>query len=148
RPLYLVAHAKTYEAALEYNELVQQQLVKFVAIDSGMRINSLAGLLSSEKVQKQRLDRWKEYWSPEKKQEVSNQLLIEGRKYGFNDHTFEAFFQKLDQTYSTIDFQRDTLLNQLVLSEYVGSKENLTTVLTTVHLTAGKEQQLKEIFKD
>lgn len=148
RPLYLVAHAKTYEAALEYNELVQKQLVKFVAIDSGMRINSLAGLLSSEKVQKQRLDRWKEYWSPEKKQEVSNQLLIEGRKYGFNDHTFEAFFQKLDQTYSTIDFQRDTLLNQLILSEYVGSKENLTTVLTTVHLTPGKEQQLKEIFKD
>lgn len=147
RPLYLVSHSATYEDALKHNEWVANQLAAHALIDTGMRINTLAGLISSLEVQQQRLDRWQHYWTQQKKDEVRDLLLLEGAKYGFRANTFQTFYEQLEKTFEPIDFQADSLLNDLVLDEYIGTKPGLTTVLTTLHISPVFEKQLTDRFE-
>lgn len=147
RPLYLVSHADTYEEALRHNEWVANQLTAHAKLDTGIRINTLAGLISSREIQQQRLDLWQRYWTTEKKAEIRSRLISEGEKYGFRANTFQAFYEQLDETFEALDFQSDSLFNDLVLDEYIGTKPGLTTILTTIHISPRFEKQLTDRFE-
>lgn len=92
-PAVLVAAAPEYEQALDLNERIYHDAAP-LAGDG--RFTSIAPLLPSERTRSGNEERWKAFWSPERRQKLRTLLAEEGRPYGFSEQAFEPFFAGLN----------------------------------------------------
>ena len=91
-PAVLVVNAIDYEEALGINETIYRDAVQAVGVEN---FTSVAPLLPSEKTRKENSERWNNFWSEERKQQLAGLLTQEGKKFGFSENAFDPFFASL-----------------------------------------------------
>ncbi len=87
-----VVQGKTYEEAMETNDLVYQDAVKAVGPDN---FTSLALFWSSEKLRKQNCEQWDRFWREGREAKLKRLIAKTSPRYGFSDRAFEPFFAGL-----------------------------------------------------
>jgi predicted exporter len=92
-PAVLVATAPDLDRALEKNERLYREAVRAVGPEN---FTSLAPLWPAEKTRKENEERWRRFWSKERKQKLRTLLAEEGKAYGFSEQAFTPFFANLD----------------------------------------------------
>ncbi len=90
----LVVNSKDYEDALEINEKIYKEGVQAIGAE---HFTSMASLWQSEKTRKENFERWKNFWTEERKQKLRKLLLQEGKKYNFSERAFDPFFASLKE---------------------------------------------------
>ena len=85
-----VAEATTMDQALERAELMTDSLRA-----AGLTVRGLQGIVPSQQAQAASIERWNAFVRRHR-QQLSTQLLAEGRAQGFSDHAFEPFLSLLD----------------------------------------------------
>ncbi len=138
KTLYLVSYGDTYDEALATNTALFGRLSELTASDTTFTFSSLGGVIQSQAQQAERIARWEDFWSAERRQRVEEALIREGQRYGFKEHTFQPFFAGLSKDYEPVALQDDDALPTLMLADFVHSKPGLTTVTTMVR-TAGSD---------
>jgi predicted exporter len=117
----LVVNSKDYEDALEINEKIYKEGVQAIGAE---HFTSMASLWQSEKTRKENFERWKNFWTEERKQKLRKLLLQEGKKYNFSKKAFEPFFTSLKE-YSGNDPFNNTPLTPLDRGESPPADINL-----------------------
>src|ERR1051325_8727790 len=92
-------------------QLQQQGIVK--------RYAGIGSLLLSQQEQQARLQRWQQYWTPQKKQQLITYLQQQGPALGFKATAFDPFAQWLQQDLTVMTAADQEALRNSSLGDYI-----------------------------
>ena len=97
--VFIASNGATQEEMLQNNEVLLQQLE--IAQQRGwiQKYTSFSRFIPSEKLQQEKIERWNNYWTAEKKQALLETLKTEGAKYKFSGTAFTRFEDLLNKKY-------------------------------------------------
>jgi len=132
--VYIVSDGNNLEEALENNERIVpilQQLQQNGVIKKTAGVNDL---LLSEKEQQARINRWNNYWTPEKKQRLLATLRADASAYHFSSSAFDQFEGLLQQKFTPIQPQKLDILRAGVLSNFIIEKRGKVSLVTLLKI--------------
>ncbi len=88
----LVVTGKSYEDAMEKNDLIFRDAVKAVGPQN---ISSIALFWSSEKMRTGNSERWDRFWKQGREQKLKKLIRATSSSYGFSESAFQPFFNGL-----------------------------------------------------
>lgn len=102
KSLYLVSAGKSAEEALRNQERLSERIGALLEEGTIRSISNAGPLLTSDSLQRQKIDRWNIYWSGERKSQLRDDLTAVADRYGFSPGAFDAFFKSLDAGYNPV----------------------------------------------
>ncbi len=87
-----VVQGKTYEEAMETNDLIYRDAVKAIGPEN---FTSLALFWSSEKLRTSNIERWDRFWKQGREAKLRRLIRRASASYGFSDRAFAPFFDGL-----------------------------------------------------
>ncbi|SEL68814.1 1-acyl-sn-glycerol-3-phosphate acyltransferase [Parapedobacter koreensis] len=148
KSIYFVAYGDTYDEALERNRALYRRLEQQETQGAIHGFQSVGSIAFSKAQQQDKINRWNQFWSGRKKEQLTQRLIAEGRKVGFKENAFEPFFETLSQAYMPLDTEDEALLNNLFLDEFIAVREHLTTITTLVKVGDDHTAQLVQSLTD
>lgn len=132
KSIYLAAYGENYEAASQANSKLFENLKNLESKGEILTFNSIGGIALSEEKQVEKIKIWNAFWTPEKVESLQNQMISEGKNYGFKENTFQPFFAKLNEVYSPENLSENDLLKNLFLDEFLSNEKDLTTITSII----------------
>jgi len=140
--VYLVVKGANKEEALKRNEKIQTDLKRWREAGIVRKYLSPSLLLVSDSLQKTRIEKWRSYWTKQRKEQVKSVLIKEGARLKFSRYTYDALDNFIDGKYEPL---RDTALTSLqnaFFGESVLSSSTQTLVITPVMVERGQKESL------
>lgn len=107
---------------------------------------SVGGMLVAPAMQEERIRRWEEFWTPERKRNVKEYIQESGKKYHFREQAFEGFFELLDKSYTVYDFGNASGVSSRLLDNWVASGDSLVMLISQVSLKEDAKVDIYEQF--
>ncbi len=148
KSIYLAAYSKTEQEALEINDDVYDELQQLKAENKILNYSSIGALIPSEKKQKNRIEKWNQFWNDETSFSIQNHLIESGHKLGFKPNTFHQFYSLLNTNFKSLtsnDFKKITAFS---IDDYISSKQDLTTITSLVKVSENNSKEIINAFKD
>lgn len=92
--------------------------------------------------QQERLQRWRNFWTPNRQTLVRSRIEEASRKNGFREGSFNGFFDWLEKPFETYTY---TTTNNL-LNEWQESTDSLTMLITQVHMQETNKEAVYHAF--
>lgn len=138
-----MSHAtETYaETNRKLSTLKDQGLIKDYA--------SASQFLISPQEQQARLDKWKQYWTADKKKQVRDDLDAAAATHRFRTGSFDSFYQWLDRPFGIYqyDAQPDDLSGKL-LNEWQTSADSITMLISQIRVNEANKEAVYENFNN
>lgn len=99
-----------------------------------------------EDVQKQRIDAWNRWWTPEKKTLVRSRIEEAAAAAGFVPGAFDGFYSMLDRRYSVIDYASAGLPS--VFSDWITTSDGLVMLISNVRLDSKDKPEVYGAFSE
>ena len=143
---YIAVHSKDLDSALMLNQKVAEQCQ--ILQDKGMisSFNNLSSLLLPLSEQKERIEVWNRYFTPEKKARVKALTAAADERNGFEAQMFEPFYQALDTEYSPLDVFGSGTIPPEILGNFMEKNDDGTYLVLTT-LKAEDNQMLWDASK-
>ncbi|MBQ1886269.1 MAG: MMPL family transporter [Bacteroidales bacterium] len=143
---YIAVHSKNLDSALMLNQKVAEQCQ--ILQDKGMisSFNNLSSLLLPLSEQKERIEVWNRYFTPEKKARVKALTAAAAERNGFEAQMFEPFYQALDTEYSPLDVFGSGTIPPEILGNFMEKNDDGTYLVLTT-LKAEDNQMLWDASK-
>lgn len=149
KSIYIASYGKDFNEALQANSQLFKNLEKAEARNEILSFSSIGGILLSEKQQTEKINQWNSFWTEERKEKLQNQLISEGRKYGFKENTFAPFYARLNEEFAAENLTENDLLKDLFLNEFVKSDDGLVTITSSLKTeNPNMEKVLKHFSAD
>jgi 1-acyl-sn-glycerol-3-phosphate acyltransferase len=144
KSIYLTSYGNSIDEALAHSNTIYKDLLKRKENKEILTFSSIGGLVLSEKDQKQKIEKWNTFWTPEKKEFLEKSLIANGASLGFKKETHQQFFTLLNDDFTTIQFNDYEAVNALFLKEFVSKKEGFYTISSLVKLNLNEREQFVE----
>lgn len=144
--IYLVAEGKTLDDALVNNEKIVTQIEALKEKHIIIKYSGVSSLIISDSLQRERIARWKRYWTPQKKQQLLATLQREGVPLGFRPAAFNGFKSLLNKNYTLIDTASMASIRKSFLDDFITEQPGKSTVVTLVKVTAQNKQKVYDTF--
>lgn len=140
--VYLISYGNTVDEALGYNNQLYGKLGSLE--ESGMiqSYSSIGGVVLSTSTQVERIERWKEFWTPQKIAQVENDLIELSSTYGFMPHSFQNFYNLLQEDFEPLYLEDYRETTTLYLEDFITSGNSFATVTTSLQVDPGFKDQL------
>ncbi|MGZ4034618.1 MAG: 1-acyl-sn-glycerol-3-phosphate acyltransferase [Bacteroidia bacterium] len=148
RSIFLVSSGKTLDEALANNEKNIPALNKLEKEQTLRKYSTISTILLSKAEQQKRINRWKNYWTEDKKAKLKAELIEKSGKYKFKENAFEQFYEALDKNYTPVGIEAFAGLKATLLDNYITEKPDETTVVTVLKTTAENEDKLYHAFTE
>lgn len=132
KSIYIASYGTNFDEALEANSDLYNKLLNAENRNEILSFSSIGGIVLSEREQKQKVERWHAFWTEERKEKLQNQLIANGKKYGFKENTFAPFFSRLNEEYATENLTENEILNDLFLNEFVKKEKDLVAITSSL----------------
>jgi predicted exporter len=123
----LVASGKSYEEALEINEMIYQDAVEAVGAEN---FSSLAVMWPSKKTRLRKANRWNEFWKQGREEKLRRLIKEQGSKYEFSETAFSPFFNSLYADISAYSENDDYYVPPIFEKRFVQKKEDGFQILS------------------
>jgi 1-acyl-sn-glycerol-3-phosphate acyltransferase len=110
------------------------------------KYSGVSSVIISDSLQKARIEKWKKYWSPEKKASLMTTLNKEGAALKFSTAAFDKFKLWLDKDFQSANRQAMTDIRKNFLDDYITEKPEKTTVVTLVKVSPEHKQTVYKAF--
>ncbi|HNF43481.1 MAG TPA: MMPL family transporter, partial [Ferruginibacter sp.] len=144
--VYVVTDGKTLDEALANNEKIVERIGALQDKNIVKKYSGVSSLIISDSLQAKRIERWKRYWTPEKKQALMQTLLAEGATLKFSASAFDNFNQLLNKEYTPVDKESMADVRKNFLDDYITEKPGKATVVTLVKAVPEKRQEVYKAF--
>ena len=144
--VYVVTDGKTLDEALANNEKIVERIGALQDKNIVKKYSGVSSLIISDSLQAKRIERWKRYWTPEKKQALMQTLLAEGTTLKFSASAFDNFNQLLNKEYAPVDKESMADVRKNFLDDYITEKPGKATVVTLVKAVPEKRQEVYKAF--
>ncbi|SFS53349.1 1-acyl-sn-glycerol-3-phosphate acyltransferases [Porphyromonadaceae bacterium NLAE-zl-C104] len=129
-----VSVGETVDEALQNYAENNQILVRLKTEGKIRDFVSSEKLMISPQQQQERIRRWNDFWTPDRKQWLKTEIRESGAKYGFSPDAFEPFFSLLDKEF--LPFSPEELGENIpFLADWVVSDGNSLLCITQVQLS-------------
>lgn len=136
KSIYLTSYGNNIEEALAHSNAVYQNLKKKKENKEILNFSSIGGLVLSEKEQREKIEKWKTFWTLEKKQFLQKSFIENGSSFGFKPETHQSFYKLTQQDFAPIPFSNYEAVEAFFLKEFVSAKNGFYTISTVVKLDA------------
>lgn len=140
--VYLISEGDNLNAALQSRERTAPLIQDLMKSGAVKKVSGAGGLLLSEEEQSTRIQRWKQYWTPEKKTQLLAALQQEGAKYKFKNTAFAPFEDLLDRDYAIISPEHSALLETNLLSDFITIKKNTASVVSLLKVDPKRKDEV------
>ncbi|MGM1056201.1 MAG: MMPL family transporter [Bacteroidota bacterium] len=147
KSVHLITYGNSIDEALESNNDLYNELKELKNQEKISSFSSIGGVVLSTSTQLEKIERWKEFWTPEKINSVKSDLIDESETFGFRAESFDSFYNLLSKDFNPIllnDYRETTNLN---LDDFISSREDFATVTTSVDVEKDNLELLVEKFK-
>ncbi|NQV01541.1 MAG: methyltransferase domain-containing protein [Bacteroidia bacterium] len=142
--VYIVATGKNLDEALESNERAIRKLNELQESGKIEAYSGISTFLLSDSIQRHRLQRWTDYWTPERKMRVLQEIRKAGTQAGFTSNAFDGFEQLLSRQFTTVAAEDNTALQNSLFSEWVHTTPEMTMVTT---IARGSEEDKPNVYQ-
>ena len=146
--VYLVTEGKTLDDALVNNEKLSAEIEVLKQKNIVIKYSGVSSLIISDSLQKERIERWNKYWTPEKKKQLFATLEQQGVAMGFKAAAFDNFKALLNKDYPIGDKQNLAAIRKSFLDDFINEKPGHSTVVTLVQTTPKNKAAVYDAFKD
>ncbi|MGN6493316.1 MAG: 1-acyl-sn-glycerol-3-phosphate acyltransferase [Agriterribacter sp.] len=146
--VYIVTEGENLDAALMNNEKLTSQIETLKERGIVNRYSGVSVLLLSESLQKQRIQQWQRYWTPEKKQLLLTALNEEGKPLGYSAKAFDRFTAVLNKPYGIVDTAAMADIRKAFLDDYVNEQPHKASVVSLLRVSPENKAAIYEQFKD
>lgn len=101
--------------------------------------------LISEPVRQERLQKWNNYWTAEKKDYLETTLRSEAAAFHFRPDAFNPFFQWMDSDFSQ---KENSMQKNSMLSDWQNTIPGLTLLISQVQLGDDKKEEVYQQFNN
>lgn len=144
--VYLVAEGKTLDEALRVNEDLTQKVENFKTEGVIAKYSGVSSLLISEELQKQRIERWNNYWTDKKKQQLIAVMKQHGAALGYRSSAFNSIEKLLNKLYVPADQAETAVIRKTLLNDFITETSDRFTVVTLVNVPSENKKQLYQAF--
>lgn len=130
--VYLVSSGENLEQALARNEQVVRRLQEMGNTGVVKKYSGLSSILLSDSLQTVRLERWKSYWTPERKTALLSTVREQGKAVGFSDQLSRSVDALLNVDYDRLPADSAFTLAPDVLDGFLIKTDSVTKVVTLV----------------
>lgn len=148
RSVYLVSSGKNLDEALANSEKNIPLLNQLEKENVLKKYSTISTILLSKQEQENRIKRWKDYWTSEKKEKLKTDIINKSSIYKFKEDAFSGFYEMLNKDFKTIDASVFSGLKSSILDNYITEKPNETTIVTVIKTTAENEDKVVNAFKE
>lgn len=141
KSVYAIAYGRTQAEALEHNSELTAALAREKKQGNILSYQSIGEMVLPEAVQKERIERWKQFWAG-RKTSVLNHLKQSGSRAGFSTDAFNDFEQMLNRDYYPLSINDYKKLPALQVSEFITEKNGLFTISNIVKLEENRRDAL------
>jgi len=135
KSIYLATYGNSLEEVLQKNNTLFENLSGLKNKNEILNFSSIGGFIHPVSIQKEKIELWKQFWTPEAKNFVQTNLIQYGNAVGFKPQTHDAFYKVLHKDFSPITIQDYKALNNSVIEEYVSVNNGFYTVATVVKVS-------------
>ncbi|MES2774225.1 MAG: 1-acyl-sn-glycerol-3-phosphate acyltransferase [Bacteroidota bacterium] len=146
--VYLVTEGKTLNDALINNEKLVGQIEVLESKNIVKKYSGVSSLIISDSLQRARINKWKAYWTPEKKATLLATLQQEGASLKFNSTAFEPFKLLLEKDYQLAGSEAMASVRKNFLDDYITEKPGKSTVVTLVKVAPEHKQSIYKTFEN
>lgn len=147
RNIYLISIADDLDEALLQNERLDEG-IQNLKEDLVLNFTSVSSILPSKKLQKEKKAIWDNYWTPEKKSLLLDQLANIEAQYGFKLGSFKAFKQWFRQDFESISLADTELIKEVFLGEFIQGTKERPMVLTQIKTSAENKDKVHHLLED
>ena len=145
--VYIVTEGKTLDEALVNNEKLMAQVEDLQDRGIVKKYSGASSLIISASLQKARIEKWKQYWTPGKKEALMSSLLKEGAALKFNASAFDNFKMLLDKDYEPVSADAMAEVRKNFLDDYISEKPGKATLVTLVKAIPEKRAEVYKAFE-
>ncbi|MEO6316921.1 MAG: 1-acyl-sn-glycerol-3-phosphate acyltransferase [Chitinophagaceae bacterium] len=145
--VYLLSTGTTLNEALLKNEQAAGTVEALKQKGIVNKSSGVASFLLSNQLQQQKIKRWNDYWTIEKKQRLISLLQTEGKTLKYNANAFAAFAGMLNSDYQPANDAAVSAIRKNFLDDYIMEKPGKTTLVTLVKLTPQHRQAFYTAFE-
>jgi len=131
---YYATTAHNLDSALIYNKRMHQILDSLKDEHEVTSYSQTTALFLPTGEQEERITRWNNYWTKEKRLEIKDRIIKYGNKYGFNAEMFDPFFEQLEKEYKPISLYDSGILPSSILSNMIEYTDSSYLVFTPVFM--------------
>ncbi|QED36984.1 MMPL family transporter [Antarcticibacterium arcticum] len=142
KSIYLVSYGNSVDEALENNNSLYRELSALEQKEEINSFSSIGGVVLSTNTQLAKIEQWKEFWTPEKKQGVQEDLKAESEGFGFKPESFNSFYELLTKDFEPIYLDDYRNISNLYLDDFIKAGENFATVTTGLNLKPENKQKI------
>ncbi len=140
--VYVVSEGPTMEDALLRNEQLEKELETLAESGVVSQYSGVSTLLLSRALQEERIAKWNDYWTEQRKQSLLETLHRKGRAMGYSAKAFHAFAGLLDADYEPVDSAAMRALSEGMLSDYVSETKEGVSVVTLLKVPFEKNREV------
>ncbi|MDP4249582.1 MAG: 1-acyl-sn-glycerol-3-phosphate acyltransferase [Bacteroidota bacterium] len=146
RSVYLVTDAKNLDEALKKQESLDGTITRLRQQNLIKRYSGIFHLLISDSLQKERIRRWNQYWTAEKKTQLLQRLQQAGDSLGFRRTAFTAFSGFLNRTFQPLDSASGSLIKNGFANDFIISRKNQTSLVTLLKVSPDDKSSIYKAF--
>jgi 1-acyl-sn-glycerol-3-phosphate acyltransferase len=136
KSLYVAAYGNSADEVLRNNSLLGEQLAQDKEKNTLLSYSSIGNIVLSKEAQQQKIDKWNNFWTPQRKAQVRSGLISDGAKLGFKPTTYNRFFDgMLSKNFKPISLKEYFKLKALPLKEFIAEKNGFYTVVSVVKVS-------------
>lgn len=145
--ILFVSTGKNMEEAASQYAATNQKLENLRQQGEIVNYASVQQFIIPHNEQKKRLDKWNQYWTPDKIAFLQRNIDAETTKYKFKQGTFGSFFDWLNQPFTLLDYQAENdQLSRKLLSDWQTTTDSLTMLVSQVRLTQAHKEAIYPSF--
>lgn len=132
--VFIASTGKDMQDALRNNEAMLNQLDTFRQKGWIRKYSSINYFIPSEKLQAEKIKRWNDYWTSEKKQMLLADLQKAGSKFHFTSSAFGNFNSLLNKHYGPVGEADFSTIRNALGSDFLIATDKFQSVVNTVYV--------------
>jgi 1-acyl-sn-glycerol-3-phosphate acyltransferase/2-polyprenyl-3-methyl-5-hydroxy-6-metoxy-1,4-benzoquinol methylase len=146
KDVYIVATGKSLNNALELNDISQKKLEMLKGQGIIHDYSGISTMFLSDSIQNERLHRWNEFWTMERKVKLLNLLENKGKQSGFNETAFSGINSTLNTSYLPITKGESKKLITVFFSDWINETPEMKMVSGIAKVTEREKQSVYKAF--
>ncbi|WP_339713645.1 1-acyl-sn-glycerol-3-phosphate acyltransferase [uncultured Kriegella sp.] len=132
KSIYIAAYGNDREKVLQTNDTLFTVLQQLKNEGSIINFSSVGALVHSQKVQQDKISKWKTFWNTETTASVKNNLVASGESLGFKPNTFSPFFALLNTHFQPLQIDDYKSIKAFSIDDYVTTANGFATVTSLI----------------
>ena len=143
--VYIISYGSTFDQALAAAGKIKNLSDSLNTSGTTNKYTGVADFLPSLQEQNIRFERWRNYFTSEKIQQLKASLNLTGKALGFKENSFSAFYSNLELQKNQIDSADFHLLTTVFAKETVSATPEMTTIVSALQVPAASLSEVEKL---